>query len=74
MIKLDVATIEGLKEVGRKVIIAVIAIALLQLQASTAIIDPKAILVAGLIALLSGIDNWLSEKKVGFNNNGLTGM
>ncbi len=68
------ATIEGLKEVFRKVILAVIAIALIQLQSASQQIDPKTIIVGGLIALLSGLDNFLSEKKVGINKQGITGM
>ncbi len=68
------AALEGLKEVFRKVILAVMAILLIQLQSPNSNIDIKAVAVAGLIALLSGLDNWLSAKEVGINKSGITGV
>lgn len=62
--------IEGLKELLRTALMAVVPLAIVQIQGNT--IDWKAIGVAGLIAVLSGIDKWLHKEGKGLGGNGLT--
>jgi len=68
--------IEGLKEVLRTAIMAVIPIVVSQLQSGK--IEGTAILVAGAIALLSGLDKWLHKSDLSLipikGSTGLTGV
>lgn len=61
---------EGVKEIIRTSMMAVIPLAIIQLQSGS--VDYKLLLVAGLIALLSGIDKFLHKKETGIFGNGLT--
>jgi len=63
---------EGVKEILRTAMIAVIPLLIVGFQSWS--FDWKAIVVAGAIALLSGIDKWHHKKDVGVMGNGLTGI
>ena len=63
---------EGLKELGRTAVLALIPLIIDQLQNGR--IDYRTLLVAGAIAVLSGIDKWLHKSERGVNSNGLTGF
>ena len=63
MKKIDkTAIIEGIKQSIRIVLIAIIPLVIAGLQSDQ--LNGRAILIAGVIALLSGIDKGLHEKKI----------
>lgn len=64
--------IEGLKEVLRTSMMALIPVIILSLQQGE--IDWKAIGIAAAISLLSGADKWLHKLEKGVAGNGLTGV
>ncbi len=65
---------EGIKELLRTALMAVIPLVIISLQDGQ-IIDWKAITIAGLIAILSGIDKWLhKEDKTIIPIKGATGL
>ena len=67
------ALLEGLKELLRTSIMAVIPTIILDLQSQKFTWQVWA--MAFVIALLSGIDKWLHKLDTGIiNNNGLTGL
>ena len=63
---------EGLKELVRTALLAAIPLVISQIQTET--IDYKAITIAIVIAVLSGIDKMLHKMGKGVLNNGLTGI
>ena len=64
--------VEGLKEVLRTSLMALIPVVILSLQQGN--VDWKAIGIAATIALLSGVDKWLHKLDTGVAGNGLTGV
>jgi hypothetical protein len=53
------AIIEGLKQLGRVALFAVLPLLISGLQAG--VVDLRAVAIAGAIAILSGIDKWLHK-------------
>ena len=70
--KLPSELVEGVKELLRTALMAVVPLLILGLQSGE--IDWKVVWVAGLIALLSGLDKWLHKSEKGLAGNGLTGF
>lgn len=66
------ALIEGLKELLRTSLMAIIPVIILDLQNN--VFNYQIWLMAFVIALLSGIDKWLHKKDTGVFGNGLTGV
>jgi len=64
--------VEGLKEVLRTSIMALIPVVILSLQEGE--VDWRLIGISAAIALLSGVDKWLHKENKGINDNGLTGF
>lgn len=63
---------EGCKEILRTSLMAIVPLAIINLQQNT--FDWKAFGVAALIAILSGIDKFLHKLEIGVKGNGLTGV
>lgn len=61
---------EGLKQTLRLALMAIIPLGISQLQSG--VFDWKAIVIAGGIAILGGIDKWLHKLEKGIGGNGLT--
>lgn len=66
------ALLEGFKEIIRTALIAVLPLMINDLQ--TDIFHYRTWIIAGAIAVLSGIDKWLHQKNTGIAGNGLTGV
>lgn len=66
------AIIEGLKQLARVALLAVIPLVISGLQSDS--LDWRGILVAGVIAILMGIDKGLHKSETGVLGNGLTGF
>jgi hypothetical protein len=66
------ALIEGLKELLRTAMMAVVPLVISALSSGDHSIDWRAIAIAGVIALLSGVDKWLHKEGKGLGGNGLT--
>ena len=66
------ALIEGVKELLRTFLMAVIPLVIVDLQDSR--FNWQVWLIAGLIAVLSAVDKWLHKKDTGVRGNGLTGF
>lgn len=66
------AVIAGLTEILRTAVMAVIPLAILDIQQGK--FNWKTWGIAGLIAILSGIDKWLHKLGEGIKGNGLTGF
>jgi hypothetical protein len=66
------ALIEGLKEIGRTALMAVIPLIVIDLGQNK--FNYQAWGIALLIAVLSGVDKWLHKLDEGVNGNGLTGF
>lgn len=60
--KLSEALTEGLKELLRVVIIAVLPVVILSLEKGE--VDYRLIIITGVIAALRALDKWLHEKDV----------
>lgn len=70
--KLSTPIIEGAKQLLRVALVAVIPLVISGLQTNS--IDWRSIVIAGIIAVLMGVDKWLHKNEAGVNNNGLTGF
>lgn len=66
------AVIAGLTEILRTAVMAVIPLAILDIQQGK--FNWKTWAIAGLISVLSGIDKWLHKLGEGVKGNGLTGF
>jgi len=64
--------VEGLKEVLRTSMMALIPVVILSLQEGE--VDWRLIGISAAIALLSGVDKWLHKLERGVAGNGLTGV
>ena len=64
--------LEGLKEILRTALMAVIPLLVLSLQQGE--IDLRAVGLVAAVALLSGVDKWLHKLDKGVMGNGLTGV
>jgi len=68
MRKADVVAIkEGVKELLRTALIAVVPILIVQFESGT--VEWKVILTAGLVALFRGLDKWLHEADKGLTDH-----
>lgn len=63
---------EGMKEVLRTAVMALVPLLISLLQSGS--IDMPAVLISFAIALLSGLDKWLHKNESGVMGNGLTGF
>ena len=70
--KLSTPIIEGAKQLLRVALVAVIPLVISGLQTNS--IDWRSIVIAGIIAVLMGLDKFLHESEVGVAGNGLTGI
>jgi hypothetical protein len=64
--------VEGLKQLLRVALVAVIPLVISGLQTNS--IDWRSIVIAGIIAVLMGLDKFLHKSEVGVAGNGLTGI
>jgi hypothetical protein len=70
--KLSTPIIEGAKQLLRVALVAVIPLVISGLQTNS--IDWRSIVIAGIIAVLMGLDKFLHKSEVGVAGNGLTGI
>lgn len=64
--------VEGLKQLLRVALVAVIPLVISGLQTNS--IDWRSIVIAGIIAVLMGVDKFLHKNDTGVVGNGLTGF
>jgi hypothetical protein len=64
--------VEGLKQLLRVALVAVIPLVISGLQTNS--IDWRSIVIAGIIAVLMGVDKGLHKADTGVGGNGLTGF
>lgn len=63
---------DTIKEFIRGLILAVFPVIIVQL--SDPALTIRAIVISVVIAVLRGVDEYLSEKKLGINENGISGL
>lgn len=74
MSKIDITAIkEGFKELLRTALMAMVPLLISQIQSPYSI-DWRAVGIAGVIAILSGIDKWAHKAEKGLGNGGITGF
>ena len=66
------ALIEGLKELLRTSLMAILPVIIVDLQSNS--FHWQTWTIAFVISLLSGVDKWLHKKDTGLMGNGLTGV